>query len=163
MEEDMDKTPLVEGDILLMVVVLTKNSYMGSTPKKRCPRTLPMSLCESHNEDMEHLLNLCPFADQLWRNISQLFGHLDRDNNSIKYSIEMWRNGIFLSPILNRLGALLWVFSYGQFGKNATKGSSKRKDSPKQRYGQGSSRISEKLSYLRSGIWMIGRLSLMKQ
>jgi len=71
-------------------------------------------LCHQNGKDMEHLLNNCPFAKQKWRQMQGVFERMDRDQNSIKGTIILWRTHIYSSLVVNRtwnlgLGFILWA------------------------------------------------------
>jgi len=60
---------------------------------------------------LEHLLNSCPFANQKWSQVEDLFGRMDRDQHNIKQTILHWDIGLFSSSVLNRAWGLTLGFT----------------------------------------------------
>eukprot|EP00253_Pinus_taeda_P031614 PITA_31614 len=48
-------------------------------------------LCESQEETIEHLLNLCPITSTLWNGIASILRQTDRDMRSITNTLKEWR------------------------------------------------------------------------
>ena len=70
-------------------------------------------MCSKQEETFENLFNTYPTTDQMWKNINSLFHQSDRNNQSLRQTIENWRKGGYQSPVVNKawtldVGFLFW-------------------------------------------------------
>jgi len=73
-------------------------------------------LCESQEETMEHLLNLCPYTSIVWNGIASIFKQTNGGMGSITYTLKKWRKNFFEYDIVNKAwasapGFLIWDVS----------------------------------------------------
>eukprot|EP00253_Pinus_taeda_P025221 PITA_25221 len=64
------------------------------------------SLCNREAENQEHLLNKCPFAENIWEKIRGLFGRTMRDQTNIRLTIGQWGTRQFQSKVVRRIWSL---------------------------------------------------------
>jgi hypothetical protein len=74
-------------------------------------------LCGEAEENMNHLLNTCPYTAQLWDQAAIIMRTSDRLRDSIIETIMHWRDQAFRSPLLNRIWQLLPGFILWQTWK----------------------------------------------
>lgn len=92
---------LVQHKQILTCENLQKRGIAGPT---RC------QLCESQEETMEHLLNLCPFTSTFWNCVASIFRQTDRDNFSITGTLKNWRRNFSENEIINKAWSLVLGF-----------------------------------------------------
>lgn len=96
---------LVGKERILTWDKLQKRGFQGSP---RC------SLCKQENETQEHILNSCPFSQQQWVKVRNLFEKSNRDPLDIKNTIFEWGKGQFSCPVVGRtynlaIGFVIWL------------------------------------------------------
>jgi ribonuclease HI len=74
-------------------------------------------LCGAAEENMNHLLNTCPYTAQIWDQAATIMRTSDRLRDSIIATITNWREQAFQSPLLNRIWQLLPGFILWQTWK----------------------------------------------
>lgn len=66
-------------------------------------------MCEVAKETVEHLLNTGSVVEQMWSNLHILFQQTNRNNNSLRQTIEKWKKGGYQSPVVNKA----WIMIIG--------------------------------------------------
>eukprot|EP00253_Pinus_taeda_P023753 PITA_23753 len=67
-------------------------------------------LCGSHEETIEHLLNLCPFTSKVWDWVASIFRQCDRDSLNISNTLKNWRKNFSGNDIINKAWILVPSF-----------------------------------------------------
>lgn len=71
------------------------------------------NLCSSHEEMIEHLLNLCSFFAKIWDWVASSFRQTDRDELNIYNTLKNWRKNFSENEIINKAwnlvpGFVIW-------------------------------------------------------
>eukprot|EP00253_Pinus_taeda_P029870 PITA_29870 len=89
-------------------------------------------LCGSHEETVEHLLNLCPFSTKVWNWVASIFRQIDRDSLSISNNLKNLRNNFSRNEIINKAWMLVPGFVIWNVWKERNKQIFKEKASEPQ-------------------------------
>lgn len=67
----------------------------------------PCPMCGIGVETMNHLLNTCEWADNLWKWVKTILKRMDRIRNSIQETTENWRGNFSNTQLVNKIWKLI--------------------------------------------------------